>query len=113
MQIDLLTNIFANQQAFQQSLGVIPFKDDKKKQEFINEQVLAATDELHEALKETKWKSWKKKQTFNKKAFKEELVDAFIVLTNLALAADLTPSELFNQYHYKLRENVTRQENGY
>lgn len=75
--------------------------------------VLAATDELHEAMNETSWKSWAKSDHFNEDAVKGELVDVWHFFMNLCLAANLTPDELFKRYAAKRKINIQRQEDGY
>lgn len=75
--------------------------------------VLAATDELHEALNETSWKSWAKAEYFNDEKVKSELVDVFHFFMNLCIVAGLTPDELFKSYREKREINVQRQKNGY
>lgn len=75
--------------------------------------VLAATDELHEAMNETSWKSWTDSDHFNEEAVKGELVDVWHFFMNLCLVAGLTPDELFKRYAEKRKINVQRQADGY
>lgn len=60
---------------------------DEEKIAYIRENVLACTDELHEALKETGWKSWAASRHINHDAYLGELRDAWQHLTNLMLVA--------------------------
>lgn len=61
---------------------------------FIIENVLAATDELHEALGEVGWKSWASSQHLNDDAFFGELRDCWQFLTNLMLVVEPDPEKL-------------------
>lgn len=80
---------------------------------YFKENVLALTDELHEAMGEIGWKSWAKSNHFNEDKVKGELVDAFHFFMNLCLAAGMTPDELFKRYRAKRAINVQRQADGY
>jgi hypothetical protein len=61
---------------------------------YIREHVLACTDELHEALAETGWKSWATSKHINYPAYFGELRDAWQHLTNLMLIAEPDPVKL-------------------
>ena len=52
---DMLQDMFDKQHRLQ-----VRLKPDIQSQEYINLNVLAITDELHEFLRETPWKPWKK-----------------------------------------------------
>jgi dimeric dUTPase (all-alpha-NTP-PPase superfamily) len=82
---------------------------------YIKENVLAATDELHEALNETYWKSWAAMAPGfrNREAYVGELIDTLHFLLNLLLAARVTPEELVTRYGGKNRVNHQRQATGY
>ena len=86
---------------------------DQRKVKFIAEQVLAATDELHEALDEVGWKSWASSNHVNEEAFKGELVDAFHFFMNLMGVVKMSPEELIERYFRKAKKNLARQEAGY
>jgi len=58
---------------------------DVEKLEWVRWNILALSDELHEALAETGWKPWAKSQHINRDAFVSELVDSFHFLMNLML----------------------------
>jgi hypothetical protein len=78
--------------------------------------VLALTDELHEALLELKWKPWLTEgrgDWVNRDAFVGELIDAMHFLGNLFLLAGATGSEITERYIQKLALNAHRQEVGY
>lgn len=75
--------------------------------------VLACTDELHEALNEIGWKPWASSRHINEDKLKGELIDAWHFFMNLCLHAGLTPDELFKRYFEKRAINVARQADGY
>lgn len=105
-QMDMQVNVFGD--------GV-PLHEypDHRKVKFIAEQVLAATDELHEALDEVGWKSWASSNHVNEEAFKGELVDAFHFFMNLMGVVEMTPDELLERYFRKAEKNLKRQQDGY
>jgi dimeric dUTPase (all-alpha-NTP-PPase superfamily) len=81
--------------------------------DYIRTMVLATTDELHEALRETAWKPWSSADGINHDAFKSELVDAFHFFMNLMLVANITADEFFNEYLRKNGINHGRIDDGY
>lgn len=81
--------------------------------EHVRTHVLAATDELHEILRETSWKPWSKKRFFNRQQYKEEMVDLFHFIMNLMLIGGITPEELLEGYAEKHEINIQRQKDGY
>lgn len=83
------------------------------KLEFIKTNVLAATDELHEALGETGWKPWATSKHINVDAYKAELIDAWHFFMNLCIVVDMTPEELYQGYLAKREKNIKRQQEGY
>jgi dimeric dUTPase (all-alpha-NTP-PPase superfamily) len=82
-------------------------------QEFRNEMALALQAEIFEALGETPWKPWKKKQKFHIHKFKEELVDCQFFLINLMLSADMSSDQMYDMFCGKYKVNIERQKNGY
>jgi dimeric dUTPase (all-alpha-NTP-PPase superfamily) len=104
---DKLEQIFNMQLALQLKLGV------KFDQDYINIMTLACEQELHEALRETPWKPWKKQQTFNRDNYKKELIDALHFFINLCLAGGITAEDLYEAYIEKNKENYVRKESGY
>jgi dimeric dUTPase (all-alpha-NTP-PPase superfamily) len=86
-------------------------KEDKI--EFIRWNILAAEDELHEALQETSWKPWQTATYFKRDAFVSELVDVFHFLMNMMLVADCEADEFLQKYAEKRSINAQRQEDGY
>lgn len=104
-------------EAYRTDLGALT---PEQRVSFIKDMVLAATDELHEALAETSWKPWA--STFgevNEDAFFAELVDLFHFVLNLLLVA--TPGadpaaaaeQLVICYQVKNAKNLQRQVEGY
>lgn|SRR3990167_2403288 len=104
---DTLKIIFEKQIALQKVIGVT------YNQQYINNMALALMCEIHEILKETQWKPWRKQQTFNRENYLKEIVDAAHFLVNLCLAKDISSDEFFKAYLDKNEENIKRQINGY
>jgi len=106
---EYLHAMFDKQYALQERLGNEPIHNQK----FITEMTIAAIDELMEALRETPWKSWKKKQKYNKEEFKNELIDVWHFLINLSIASGMTSTETYARFMLKNKENHKRQSEGY
>ena len=106
--MDRLTYLFKKQKSLQLKL-----KNKINTQAFRTIMVLAAIDELTEALRETPWKPWKKQQKYNQEKFKEELIDVWHFLINLSLAAELSSNELFLRFKKKHKLNNLRQKQKY
>lgn len=72
--------------------------------------VMAALDELHEALAENpSWKPWSTEVgILNKEAFKGELVDALHFIANLLILGKITEDELWEAYRAKQQRNRDR-----
>ena len=113
--IDRLTQIFRLQRELQvESYGYDPgLMQGEERTTFIMWNVVALTDELHEALAETGWKPWATSRHVNEEAFRGELVDALHFLVNLCLAADMSADELHARYLEKRGINAARQADGY
>lgn len=91
---------------------------DEERIDFIRWNVLACTDELHEALGEVGWKPWATGRHINQVACLKELIDAYHFLNNLWLCvtrlAPIPAAELLEQmYENKHSVNVDRQVDGY
>lgn len=109
----------------QAKLQVIAYGQDprelrgEERLEYIRWNVLALTDELHEALRETGWKPWSADDHVNFAAFNDELVDAFHFLANLILVAnpndgiDQIAKDFAFRYRRKVDKNIQRQVDGY
>ena len=96
------------------SFGSDPKKlDDPEKLEWIRWNMLALSDELHEALAEVGWKPWAKSKHINRDAYVSELVDAFHFLMNLMLVVDCEAEEFLDKYFEKRGINEKRQAEGY
>jgi len=109
---DRLTAIFGIQKALQ-NLTDPRFKDDMN-EEYIKDMCLAAHSEVNEILNEINWKPWKKTRTnIDKQKYKNEVIDLLHFVLNLALAADMTPEEMFHLYIQINKENIKRQEEEY
>ena len=117
---DMLERLFEKQIILQKRLGNYPLTDMKQRQTFINIMMLAALDEMTEAMRETCWKNpnyvvhgWKQTQKFDEVKFKEEIVDLWHFVINLSLAAGFDAKSLFEGYCDKNAINHKRQDNNY
>lgn len=110
-----LQEVFARQLRLQiESYGNDPAEmDPERRAEFIRWNVLALTDELHEALGEVGWKPWATSRHLNREAFMKELVDGLHFFVNLCLAAGITADEIVDAYKQKAEVNAQRQVDGY
>lgn len=84
-----------------------------QRSQFIMWNVLALTDELHEALGEVGWKPWATSRHLNRELFKGELVDSFHFFMNLMIAADISAEDILEAYQAKRLRNIERQKQGY
>lgn len=85
----------------------------KKLEEWVKINILAAEDELHEALGEISWKPWATAEFFNREAFLGEIVDVLHFVGNLLAGANITDAELNAAYQEKMDRNRARQKAGY
>lgn len=85
----------------------------EQKIQYIKDMVLAATDELHEALAEVGWKPWSTRREIDRDPYVGELVDVQHFVLNLLIAVGVTPEEFFGRYTAKAAVNQTRQDAGY
>lgn len=96
------------------SYGQDPSKlEGEERMDFIRWNILAATDELHEALNETGWKPWVTSNHLNREEFIGEMVDVLHFIANLLVTAGCTGEELGRRYAEKQYRNAKRQEEGY
>lgn len=111
----MLDLIFERQKKLQEeSFGVkLDELSDEDRSQFIKDMILAATDELHEALAEVGWKPWATSRHVNREAFVGELVDVLHFIVNLWLAVGATPEEVQIRYQEKADKNAKRQAEGY
>lgn len=121
-QEDMLSHMFEKQKEFQTRLGTYEKigSDPAKLQQFMNQMILACHEEVTEIMRETAYKNpdfvpfgWKKTQTCNFDKMKEEIVDLFHFLMNLAIASGMDAKEFYEIYCKKNGINFERQENGY
>jgi hypothetical protein len=97
-----------------ESFGVDPHTlTGKEREDYVRWNVLAAEDELHEALGEISWKPWASKEFFNREQFVGELVDVMHFVGNLLAVAQVTGPELTTRYSAKQQKNRDRQREGY
>lgn len=85
----------------------------EERMQAIRDNVLACTDELHEALGETGWKPWATSNHLNVDAFRAEMVDAWHFFMNLMLHSGMTADDLYQGYVAKHAKNHKRQDEGY
>jgi hypothetical protein len=81
--------------------------------DYVREQTLACTDELHEALTETGWKTWAKNPHINEEAMRDELIDAWLFLLNLMNVAGMTPEQLYLGHAKKVANAIKRNNDKY
>lgn len=83
--------------------------------DFIRTQLLAALDELHEALHETGWKPWRTEgyAEVNRGAYLHELADVLVFIANLAVAVGATGDELHQVLTEVQAKNELRMASGY
>ncbi len=81
--------------------------------EWVRINILAAEDELHEALGEISWKPWASAQFFNREAYLGEIVDVLHFVANLLAGANISDEELNAAYLEKMERNRERQRAGY
>lgn len=120
--LDKLDNMYNKQVELQNKLNSVDkiFSSERMRQSFINQMILAVIEESVEIMRETKYKNpevtdfgWKKGQLFNEEKFKKEIVDLMHFFLNLCIAAKMEPTELYNLYMEKNKENHVRKETGY
>src|SRR6187397_736596 len=92
---DELDKIWENQAAFNCQIRPHPTTFEAKSL-VTSELVLAATDELHELLRTTKWKKHRRPRRYevNMAHTTEEVVDTFIDLVTLCQVWDISPEML-------------------
>lgn len=119
MSTDRLTQMFRLQYLLQTETYDINLHEmtDEQRIQFIKDNILAATDELHEAMAETGWKPWATSRHINEDAYLNEIIDLWHFVMNLVLATGHHPDFLAEQFHQrymaKRRKNIQRQEDGY
>lgn len=118
---DRLARMIAAQKDLQVRVYGHNFKEMtlQERVDFIKENVLALTDELHELLAETSWKPWAKSEFLHVEKARSELIDAWHFMMNIQIALSywLSPDDIAEQmatmYELKRGINEQRQEDGY
>ena len=115
--MDRLSELFTRQTMLQATINGYTVDDpnmsDEMRIEHIKENVLACTAELHEALDEVGWKKWTESRHINHDALRNEIIDAFHFILNLALHAGMGADEFFDRFVAKNEKNLARQLEGY
>lgn len=114
--VDRLTRLFEMQGTLQNEFGHdFNTMGDEALTDYISMNVLALTDELHEALANLRWKPWAKGGPGfrDRDKYAGEIADAMHFLLNLCLAARMTPDELMDRYVGKNKVNHQRISRGY
>jgi len=111
---DRLGNMFTEQGNLQRLLGrnVATMTPDELASYRV-EMAFAMTDELHEAMNETGWKSWASSRHVNEEEIKDELADTWLFLLNLMLSVGMTAEDLFTRYAQKRIKAERRLANKY
>lgn len=101
--------VWENQASFNRQIRPDPSTFEAKSM-VTSELVLAATDELHELLRTTKWKKHRRPRRYdaNLAHTTEEIVDTFIDLVTLCQTWDITPEQLLEGYWAKSAVNRQR-----
>lgn len=118
---DRLARMIGAQKLLQSTSFDTDFRDmsTQERVDYIKENVLALTDELHELLAETSWKPWAKSEFLNEERAMSELVDVLHFFMNIAIGIYpwLSPGDIAEVitmgYEKKRGINVQRQEDGY
>ena len=119
---DKLKEMFDIQQTSQKFLGTWDKIQDNPsmRQQFINQMILACHEEVTEIMRETMYKNpemvpfgWKKTQVENSENLKEEIVDLWHFVMNLALVSGMDSDEFYKIYKKKNEKNLVRWNNGY
>lgn len=119
MTIDRLNDMFRIQHRMQTETFRHDLENmtDEERIQYIRMNILALSDELHEAMNETGWKPWASSRHINTDGYLSELVDVFHFFMNLMFATGYSPDELtdllYGGYLDKQRKNIARQAAGY
>jgi hypothetical protein len=109
-----LADFLTDQLEAQRSVyGIDPEKfHARHRHQYIRDNALAITHEVHEALNETSWKLWMEGEGIHTGRYLDELVDVFNFLLNLMLATGLSPQELAQvveeRFYAKKKVNLQR-----
>jgi len=116
----MLQKMLYKQEELQRRLKAIDFVDEEARTTYIKEHAQYLDQELHEMLRELqyfkKWKTYDWSDTekgLRKDNAREEFIDAFHFMLNIALALELTAEDIYRIYCYKNKINHERQSNNY
>ncbi len=107
--MDRLEEMFALQQAFNESIIASRGLEHVSRQEWMQKHTLALICETAEMLEETNYKWWKNRKPVDEAALKEELVDMCHFFLSLCINAGLDARELHEMYLKKNQVNFDRQ----
>lgn len=119
--IDSFSTMYELQRRLQTRLGTLTFCTDKARTDFIKEQSIHLTQELHEMLAELPYfKDWKDYTQLGEediqealKRAREEYIDMFHFVLNIGIGLGMTSDEIYMLYMGKNTENHRRQTDGY
>lgn len=119
--VNPLAHMFKVQYELQERLETWEkIKNPQMRQQFINQMILAIQEEAVEIMRETAYKNpefvpfgWKKTQVENTENFKEEIIDLFHFVMNLAMVSGMDSKEFYERYLKKNKINHDRQDNNY
>lgn len=117
---DNLEAMLEMQKALQDRLGSLTFTSELEKTNFIKAHAQYCDQELHEMLRELKYfKSWKKypwtpeEEAQRLANAREEFIDSFHFILNIAIVLGLDSNSMFALYAKKNNINHERQDNNY
>lgn len=112
--MDMLVDMFEKQAAMQRRMGFNHAEmSPEERTAYIKEYTLHCTHEMHEMLQKLPYfKAWKRyNDTEIHYEVLEELIDAWHMFMNVALALGLTADQFYDIYTYKNNVNHQRQDN--
>ena len=116
----MLQKMIDKQKELQERLNAIDFVDEVSRTTYIKEHAQYLDQELHEMLRELQFfKKWKNYDwSYNEIVLRadnarEEFIDAFHFMLNIAIALKLDAEDIYRIYCYKNKINHERQSNNY
>lgn len=109
--MDKLDEIFQLQKSYASAMTLDRYPRSKELR--VSALCTAIVHEAVELQRLTSWKWWKKPSRFNVLKAKEELVDIWHFMIQVAIELEMTPDELLDEYRNKNMINRKRQEEGY
>jgi dimeric dUTPase (all-alpha-NTP-PPase superfamily) len=107
---DMLEQIFALQQRFDDSLITQRGLEDITPEEWIQKETLAMMSELAELIDEVNFKWWKNPRPVDNDRVKGELVDVLHFFVSMCLKTGMDARELCDRYIEKNQVNFLRQQ---